>query len=148
MRVSSDLMMPSVFVIVLVFGLGFRARIVAVTLFGVTEKDVKRLFVREVVFRFVCVPDFGPASCGVFCHIKSIGEMGLKVKGLFLESRDFFADFSHRVEEDSRLIVHRGIQKILRDLVEFFVEFLDFFIFHIYTIAQDAEKARDFFTIA
>jgi hypothetical protein len=76
-------MIPSVFVIVLVFGFGFRARIVAVTLFGVAEKDVERLFGSEVVFGFVEVPDFGPASCGVFCHVKSIGEMVLKVKRFF-----------------------------------------------------------------
>jgi hypothetical protein len=31
------------------------------------------LFGRKVVvFGFVEVPDFGPASCGVFCHVKSI----------------------------------------------------------------------------
>jgi hypothetical protein len=87
MRVSSDLMMPSVFVIVLVFGFGggTSARVVAMTLLGVAEKDVERLFGREVVvFGFVEVPDFGPASrCGVFCHIESIGENGLKVKRLF-----------------------------------------------------------------
>lgn len=66
-------MMPSWFVIVLVFRFGFSARIVAVTLLGVAEKDVERLFGREVVvFGFVEVPDFGPASCGVFCHVKSI----------------------------------------------------------------------------
>lgn len=81
--------MPSVFVIVLVFGFRLRsgtsARIVAVTFFGVAEKDVERFFWRYVeVLRFVEVPDFGPASrCGVFFHVKSIGEMGLKVKRLF-----------------------------------------------------------------
>ena len=60
-------------------------RIVAVTFFGVAEKDVERLLGREVVvFGFVEVPDFGPASrCGVFCHVKSIVEMVLKVKRLF-----------------------------------------------------------------
>ena len=72
-KVSKDFMMPSWFVIVLVFRFRVSARIVAVTLFGVAEKDVERLFRREVVvFRFVRVPDFRPASCGVFCHIKSI----------------------------------------------------------------------------
>lgn len=75
-KVSKDFMRPSCCVIVLVFGFGFGARIVAVTLFGVAEKDVERLFGREVVvFGFVEVPDFGPASCGVFCHVKSIVEM-------------------------------------------------------------------------
>jgi len=86
MRVSSDLMRPSVFVIVLVFGFrgGTSARVVAMTLLGVAEKDVERLFGREVVvFGFVRVPDFWPASCGVFFHVKSIGEMGLKVKRFF-----------------------------------------------------------------
>ncbi len=54
------------------------------TLLGVAEKDVERLFGREVVvFGFVEVPDFGPASCGVFCHVESIGKMGLKVKRFF-----------------------------------------------------------------
>ncbi len=77
-------MRPSVFVIVLVFGFGFSARVVAMTLLGVAEKDVERLFGREVVvFGFVEVPDFGPASCGVFCHVESIGKMGLKVKRFF-----------------------------------------------------------------
>ena len=82
-------MMPSVFVIVLVlvfgFRRGFRARVVAMTLLGVAEKDVERFFRRYVeVLRLVEVPDFGPASrCGVFFHVKSIGEMGLKVKRLF-----------------------------------------------------------------
>ena len=66
------------------FRRGVSARVAVVTLFGVAEKDVERLFGREVVvFRFVCVPDFGPASCGVFFHIQSIGKMGLKVKRLF-----------------------------------------------------------------
>lgn len=52
------------------------AGIVPVTLLGVAEKDVERLFGSEVVvFRFVCIPDFRPASCGVFCHVESIGEM-------------------------------------------------------------------------
>ncbi len=86
MSVSSDFMMPSWFVIVLVFRFrsGASARIVAMTLLGVAEKDVERLFGREVVvFGFVEVPDFGPASCGVFCHVESIGEMGLKVKRFF-----------------------------------------------------------------
>jgi hypothetical protein len=73
-------MIPSVFVIVLVFRFGFRARIVAVTLFGVAEKDVERLFVGEVVFRFVRVPDFRPASCGVFCHIKNVSDAYFKGK--------------------------------------------------------------------
>jgi hypothetical protein len=76
-----------VFVIVLVFGFGggTSARVVAMTLLGVAEKDVKRFLWGEVVvFGFVEVPDFGPASrCGVFCHIESIGENGLKVKRLF-----------------------------------------------------------------
>ena len=78
-------MMPSCCVIVLVFEFGTSARIVAVTFFGVAEKDVERLFGREVVvFGFVEVPDFGPASrCGVFCHVKSIVEMVLKVKRFF-----------------------------------------------------------------
>ena len=71
----------------LVFGFwgGTSARVVAMTLLGVAEKDVERLFGREVVvFGFVEVPDFGPASrCGVFCNIESIGENGLKVKRLF-----------------------------------------------------------------
>lgn len=87
MRVSSDFMMPSWFVIVLVFRFrgGTSARVVAMTLLGVAEKDVERLFGREVVvFGFVEVPNFGPASrCGVFFHVKSIGEMGLKVKRFF-----------------------------------------------------------------
>lgn len=67
-------MMPSWFVIVLVFRFGVSARIVAVTLLGVAEKDVERLFGSEVVFGFVEVPDFGPASCGVFCHVESIAD--------------------------------------------------------------------------
>lgn len=58
-------------------------RVVVVTLFGVAEKDVKRLFRCEVVFRFVRVPDFGPASCGVFFHIKKYSRLGVRVKGFF-----------------------------------------------------------------
>lgn len=55
--------------------------IVAVTLLGVAEKDVERFFGREVVvFGFVEVPDFGPASCGVFCHVKSIRDAYFKGK--------------------------------------------------------------------
>jgi hypothetical protein len=50
------------------------------TLFGVAEKDVERLFRCEVVFRFVRVPDFGPASCGVFFHIQSLGDAYFKGK--------------------------------------------------------------------
>jgi hypothetical protein len=39
------------------------------------------LFGREVVvFRFVCVPDFGPASCGVFFHIQSLEDAYFKGK--------------------------------------------------------------------
>ena len=74
-------MIPSSCVIVLVFGLGVGARVAVVTFFGVAEKDVKRLFGREVVvFRFVCVPDFGPASCGVFFHIQSLEDAYFKGK--------------------------------------------------------------------
>ena len=52
------------------------ARVVTMTLFGVAEKDVERLFGREVVvLGFVEVPDFGPVVCGVFCHVESIVEM-------------------------------------------------------------------------
>jgi len=74
--------------------------------------------------------------------------MGLKVKGLFFEPLDFLTDFPHRVEEDGRLIVHRRIQKILRDLLELFGEFLDFVFFHVYRIAQNAQKARFIFAIS
>jgi hypothetical protein len=38
------------------------------------------LFGCEVIFGFVEVPDFGPASCGVFCHIESIGDAYSKGK--------------------------------------------------------------------
>lgn len=69
------------FVIVLVFGFGFSARVVAMTLLGVAEKDVERLFGREVVvFGFVEVPDFGPASCGVFCHVENVSNAYFKGK--------------------------------------------------------------------
>ena len=71
------------FVIVLVFGFrgGTSARVVAMTLLGVAEKDVERLFGREVVvFGFVCVPDFWPASCGVFCHIEILSDAYFKGK--------------------------------------------------------------------
>jgi hypothetical protein len=55
-------------------------RVVVMTLLGVAEKDVERLFRCEVVFRFVRVPDFGPASCGVFFHIQSLGDAYFKGK--------------------------------------------------------------------
>ena len=58
-------------------------RVVVMTFFGIAEKDVERLFACEVVFRFVCVPDFGPASCGVFFHIKKYSRLGVRVKGFF-----------------------------------------------------------------
>ena len=76
MRVSSDFMMPSWFVIVLVFGFGFwaSARIVAVTLLGVAEKDVERLFRCDpIVLWEIETPFSRPCACGVFCHIESIG---------------------------------------------------------------------------
>ncbi len=73
MRVSSDLMMPSCCVIVLVFGFGFgfrtSARIVAVTLLGIAEKNVKCLFRRDpIVLWEVEAPFSRPCACGVFCH--------------------------------------------------------------------------------
>ena len=73
--------------------------------------------------------------------------MGLKVKGLFFEPLDFFTDFPHRVEEDGRLIVHRRIQKIHRDLFELSGEEFDFVFFHTYRIARNAQKARFIFAI-
>jgi hypothetical protein len=96
------------------FRCGFRARIVAVTLLGVAEKDVERLFGREVVvFGFVEVPDFGPVVCGVFCHVKSIVEMGLKVKRLFLKFRKFFAELTQVIEQRGCLIVQTGVEQVL-----------------------------------
>jgi hypothetical protein len=42
------------------------------------------LFGREVVvFRFVCVPDFRPASCGVFFHIKKYSRLVVRVKRFY-----------------------------------------------------------------
>jgi hypothetical protein len=39
------------------------------------------LFGREVVvFGFVEVPDFGPASCGVFCHVENVSNAYFKGK--------------------------------------------------------------------
>lgn len=52
------------------------------------------------------------------------------------------------VEEASCLIVQTGVEQVLCDLFDLLLEFLDFFIFHTYTIAQNVEKARDFFTIS
>lgn len=93
MRVSSDLMRPSVFVIVLVFGFGFGARIVAMTLLGIAEKDVERLFGREVVvFGFVRVPDFWPASWFHIFHTHRIAPNRQKARFIFAISETIFVD--------------------------------------------------------
>ena len=68
-------------------------RIVPVTLFGVAEKDVERLFGSEVVvFRFVCVPDFRPSSCGVFCHVYRIAGDAQKASDFFTIPKTIFVD--------------------------------------------------------
>jgi len=65
------------------------------TLLGVAEKDVERLFGREVVvFGFVRVPDFWPASCGVFFifHTYSIAPIMENAMDFFAISETIFVD--------------------------------------------------------
>ena len=61
---------------------------------------------------------------------------------------DFFADAIHLEHQHSCLVVEAWVQHVLRDLLKPFGERLDFVFFHTYRIAQDAQKARNFFTIS
>jgi len=65
-----------------------------------------------------------------------------------LEFRKFFAELAHVVEQRGCLIVQTGVEQVLCDLFDLLLEFLDFFIFHTYTIPRITENARDFFAIS
>ena len=161
-------MRPSVFVIVLVFGFRLRsrtsARIVAVTLLGIAKEYVKLLFRCEIEgVRFVEVPDFGPSAwCGVFCHVESIGEMGLKVKrfsavaaAIVVTATAALPAFVPIKALQFTLVnvwvpLIGGIFTIHTDWVvegcfAFFVAPASVVVSHVYRIAQNARKATDFF---
>jgi hypothetical protein len=148
-----------------VFGFrsGTSARVVAMTLLGIAKEYVKLLFRCEIEgVRFVEVPDFGPASrCGVFCHIESIGENGLKVKRFsavaaavvvtatatlpaFVTIKAFqFTLVSVWVLLVGGIFTIHG-QRVVEGCFAFFVAPASV-VSHVYRIARASQKTTDFF---